>query len=99
MRGTEAGSCLKIHSDPFLACTFGHLSFIINNGLFFLQNNHLQTQPASRARIPQIMGLLNLPPWEQEQLLFLDSAPGRARVPEREIRERMAKNGLASTEI
>lgn len=37
----------------------------------------------SRARITQIMNLLNLPPWKQEELLFLD---GEAEVTEREVR-------------
>ena len=40
----------------------------------------------SRARITQIMNLLNLPPWKQEELLFLKSGPGRAAVTEREVR-------------
>lgn len=39
----------------------------------------------SRARITQIMNLLNLPPWKQEELLFLEGA-GRAGVTEREMR-------------
>jgi len=34
----------------------------------------------SRARITQIMNLLNLPPWKQEEILFLEgAASGRAR--------------------
>jgi hypothetical protein len=40
----------------------------------------------SRARITQIMNLLNLPPTEQEELLFLEGGPGRSRVTERELR-------------
>lgn len=40
----------------------------------------------SRARITQIMNLLNLPPWKQEELLFLEGGPGRAEVTEREMR-------------
>jgi hypothetical protein len=41
----------------------------------------------SRARITQIMNLLNLPPWKQEELLFLDgTAAGRAQVTERFLR-------------
>lgn len=41
----------------------------------------------SRARITQIMNLLNLPPWKQEELLFLDGGPGRAEVTERRVRQ------------
>ena len=37
----------------------------------------------SRARITQIMNLLNLPPWKQEELLFLESGAG---VTERDLR-------------
>jgi hypothetical protein len=40
----------------------------------------------SRARITQIMNLLNLPPWKQEELLFLQSRQGRDVVTERKIR-------------
>jgi hypothetical protein len=32
------------------------------------------------------MNLLNLPPWKQEELLFLEGRPGRAQVTERDIR-------------
>ena len=44
----------------------------------------------SRARITQIMNLLNLPPWKQEELLFLEGGPGRAGVTEREMRSASA---------
>lgn len=37
----------------------------------------------SRARITQIMNLLNLPPWKQEKILLLE---GRTGVTEREVR-------------
>jgi hypothetical protein len=40
----------------------------------------------SRARITQIMNLLNLPPWKQEELLFLAGGSGRAEVTERDVR-------------
>lgn len=40
----------------------------------------------SRARITQIMNLLNLPPWKQEELLFLEGGSRRAGVTEREMR-------------
>ncbi|MFQ3578029.1 MAG: hypothetical protein SNJ52_03340 [Verrucomicrobiia bacterium] len=40
----------------------------------------------SRARITQIMNLLNLPPWKQEELLFLEGGIGLRAVTEREIR-------------
>lgn len=40
----------------------------------------------SRARITQIMNLLNLPPWKQEEILFLEGEKGRARVTERGVR-------------
>jgi hypothetical protein len=41
----------------------------------------------SRARITQIMNLLNLPPWKQEELLFLEGKDaGRDVVTERVMR-------------
>ncbi len=41
----------------------------------------------SRARITQIMNLLNLPPWKQEEILFLEGrGRGRDTVTEREMR-------------
>lgn len=40
----------------------------------------------SRARITQIMNLLNLPPWKQEEILFLACGSGRTAVTEREMR-------------
>jgi hypothetical protein len=42
----------------------------------------------SRARITQIMNLLNLPPWKQEEILFLPgAASGREAVTERDLRK------------
>jgi len=41
----------------------------------------------TRARITQIMNLLNLPPWKQEEILFLQSGPGRHQMTERELRQ------------
>ena len=42
----------------------------------------------TRARITQIMNLLNLPPWKQEEILFLPgSQRGRDSLTEREMRE------------
>ena len=42
----------------------------------------------TRARITQIMNLLNLPPWKQEEILFLPgSVRGRDSLTEREVRE------------
>lgn len=40
----------------------------------------------SRARITQIMNLLNLPPWKQEELLFLKPPRGKDGLNERNIR-------------
>ena len=41
----------------------------------------------SRARITQIMNLLNLPPWKQEEILFLEGTDaGRDGVTERNVR-------------
>ena len=41
----------------------------------------------SRARITKIMNLLNLPPWKQEEILFLEGTDaGRDGVTEREMR-------------
>lgn len=41
----------------------------------------------SRARITQIMNLLNLPPWKQEEILFLEcGSNGRNQLTERGLR-------------
>ena len=41
----------------------------------------------SRARITQIMNLLNMPPWKQEEILFLEGTEaGRDLVSERRVR-------------
>lgn len=40
----------------------------------------------SRARITQIMNLLNLSPWKQEELLFLGTEPEPATATERNLR-------------
>ena len=44
----------------------------------------------SRARITQIMNLLNLPPWKQEELLFLKGGRGRSALAERNMRQASA---------
>jgi len=46
----------------------------------------------TRARVTQIMNLLNLPPWRQEEILFLPGAEsGREAVTERDLRAVVAQ--------
>ena len=63
-----------------------HFDGLIRQGLVKDYADLARLGSVSRARITQIMNLLNLPPWEQEKLLFLEGGQGRARVTEREMR-------------
>jgi hypothetical protein len=63
-----------------------HFDGLIRQGLVKDYADLARLGGVSRARITQIMNLLNLPPWEQEKLLFLEGGQGRARVTEREMR-------------
>lgn len=47
-----------------------HLDGLIRQGLVRDYADLARLGGASRARINQIMNLLNLPPWKQEELLF-----------------------------
>ena len=63
-----------------------HFDGLIRQGVVRDYADLARLGSVSRARITQIMNLLNLPPWIQEKLLFLESGPGHARVTEREMR-------------
>jgi hypothetical protein len=63
-----------------------HFDGLIRQGLVKDYADLARLGGVSRARITQIMNLLNLPPWQQEELLFLESGPGRTRLTEREMR-------------
>lgn len=63
-----------------------HFDGLIRQGVVRDYADLARLGSVSRARITQIMNLLNLPPWTQEELLFLEGGQGRARVTEREMR-------------
>ena len=63
-----------------------HFDGLIRQGLVKDYADLARLGGVSRARITQIMNLLNLPPTEQEELLFLESGPGRVKVTERKKR-------------
>ncbi len=60
-----------------------HFDGLIREGVVKNYADLAQLGCVSRARITQNMNLLNLPPWKQEELLFLE---GRAEVTERKTR-------------
>jgi len=63
-----------------------HFDGLIREGVVRDDADLARLGGVSRARITQIMNLLNLPPWKQEEILFLEGGPGRAEVTERKIR-------------
>lgn len=63
-----------------------HFEGLIRQGLVKDYADLSRLGGVSRARITQIMNMLNLPPWTQEELLFLESGLGCSRVTEREMR-------------
>lgn len=63
-----------------------HFDGLIRQGVVRDYADLARLGSVSRARITQIMNLLNLPPWEQEELLFLEGGPRRAKLTEREMR-------------
>lgn len=63
-----------------------HFEGLIRQGLVKDYADLARLGGVSRARITQIMNLPNLPPTEQEEILFLKGGPGRARVTERCLR-------------
>jgi hypothetical protein len=63
-----------------------HFDGLIRDGVVKNYADLARLGGVSRARITQIMNLLNLPPWKQEELLFLEGRPGRAQVTERKMR-------------
>jgi hypothetical protein len=63
-----------------------HFDGLIRDGVVKNYADLARLGGVSRARITQIMNLLNLPPWKQEELLFLEGGQGRAQVTERDLR-------------
>jgi hypothetical protein len=64
-----------------------HFDGLIRQGLVKDYADLARLGGVSRARITQIMNLLNLPPWKQEELLFLEGTEaGRDGVTERQVR-------------
>jgi alkylated DNA nucleotide flippase Atl1 len=63
-----------------------HFDGLIRDGVVKNYADLARLGGVSRARITQIMNLLNLPPWKQEELLFLEGGQGRTGVTERVIR-------------
>ena len=64
-----------------------HFDGLIRQGIVRDYADLARLGGVSRARITQIMNLLNMPPWKQEEILFLEgSDAGRDGVTEREMR-------------
>lgn len=63
-----------------------HFEGLIRQGLVKDYADLARLGGVSRARITQIMNLLNLPPWKQEEILFLKGGAKRAQLTERELR-------------
>jgi hypothetical protein len=63
-----------------------HFDGLIRDGVVKNYADLARLGGVSRARITQIMNLLNLPPWKQEEILFLEGGQGRAQVTERKMR-------------
>lgn len=64
-----------------------HFDGLIRQGIVRDYADLARLGGVSRARITQIMNLLNLPPWKQEEILFLEGTDaGRDDVTEREMR-------------
>jgi alkylated DNA nucleotide flippase Atl1 len=63
-----------------------HFDGLIRDGVVKNYADLARLGGVSRARITQIMNLLNLPPWKQEELLFLEGGQGRDVVTERKMR-------------
>jgi hypothetical protein len=69
-----------------------HFDGLIRDGVVKNYADLARLGGVSRARITQIMNLLNLPPWKQEELLFLEgSDAGRDAVTERKMRKVLLK--------
>ncbi len=65
-----------------------HFDGLIREGVVKNYADLARLGGVSRARITQIMNLLNLPPWKQEEILFLEGGSGRAGVTERSLRRK-----------
>jgi hypothetical protein len=55
-----------------------HFDGLIRDGVVKNYAELARLGGVSRARITQIMNLLNLPPWKQEEILFLEGGAERA---------------------
>jgi hypothetical protein len=67
-----------------------HFDGLIRDGVVKNYADLARLGGVSRARITQIMNLLNLPPWKQEEILFLEVESKRSRVRERKLGVNMA---------
>jgi hypothetical protein len=75
-----------------------HFDGLIRDGVVKNYADLARLGGVSRARITQIMNLLNLPPWKQEELLFMKGGPGRAGVTERRVRQISCAASMAEME-
>lgn len=65
-----------------------HFEELIRQGIVRDYSDLARLGGVSQPRMTQIMNLLNLPPWRQEELLFLEgTAKGRDRITERDVRK------------
>lgn len=70
-----------------------HFDRLIRQGIVRDYASLARLGGVSRARITQIMNLLNLPSWKQEEILFLPgTVRGRDVLTEREMRTAMARS-------
>jgi len=64
-----------------------HFDELIRQGIVRDYADLARLGGVTRARITQIMNLLNLPSWKQEEILFLHGGQGRDRLTERQLRQ------------
>jgi len=79
----RAGTDCPLPRISWLMALAVHFDGLIRRGIVRDYADLAWLGGVTRARITQIMNLLNLPPWKQEELLFLR---GNSRLPEREMR-------------
>jgi hypothetical protein len=76
-----------------------HFDGLIRDGVVKNYADLARLGGVSRARITQIMNLLNLPPWKQEEILFLEgTATGQDAVTERRVRQISCAASMAEME-
>lgn len=87
--------CVNAMTDPLTLAI--HFDGLIRQVVVWDYADLARLGGVSRARITQIMNLLNLPPWKQEELLILQGDSWRTRVTERKMR--MATAGIDMVEF